>query len=149
MTKIVTLLLAYSLIVSEVHIFFNPGILINKYLTSNLVILLCLCLVLRRVELLPYVLWCKRPKLCFVLEVFLIVVLLELFLHYIWARLKNYVNKNADYMLTYLAEDRGLDGVICHLCCGIANCSSIFADLLLKSFSFTVLFTVCLCIGNK
>ncbi|XP_075985810.1 uncharacterized protein LOC142982944 [Anticarsia gemmatalis] len=148
MTRTVTLVLAYSLLINEVHILFDSSILNNKYLTANLVYLLSLCLILGQFELIPRGLRRKSTTLCFFIEIPLCIILLELFLYYVWKKIQDYILLNADAILVHLTEERGLEWLVCHVCCGHSNCSYMLADLTLKLLSFTALLVTCFFVTN-
>nr|XP_021188594.2 uncharacterized protein LOC110374971 [Helicoverpa armigera] len=149
MPSTIALVIAFSLLINEIHIVFDSNVLRNKYFTSNLVCLLSVCLIFREVNLFPSKLRRKYNVLCLLLEVPLSIVLLEAFLFYVWRSIQEYLVLNADRILVHLAEEWGLEWLVCHLCCGHASCCSVFADVALKLLSYAILFTVCCVIVNR
>lgn len=78
------------------------------------------------------------------------IVILELLLYYIWKPLQDYILSNADAMMVHLVEDRGLEWLVCHICCcGQNSCACILAHLALKFLSFAFLMSVCCFNWNK
>ncbi|KAL0861761.1 hypothetical protein ABMA27_009237 [Loxostege sticticalis] len=144
MTKVASLVLALSLLINEITLINNAEVLKDKYLASNLVYLLSVCLLLRRVNIFPKVFWRKYSPICFVLEVITTVALLECSLTYVWKLVQDYILHNADGLLVLLTEKQSLDWLVCHLCCGKSDCPAVFAALVLKAVSFGVLMAVCM-----
>ncbi|CAH0403097.1 unnamed protein product [Chilo suppressalis] len=148
MTKTISIVLALSLFVNEITILYNARILKTKYLSSNLVFLMAVCLVLKRVNVLPKILWRNLSPICFIIEIITTLVLLECSLFHIWKRVEDYLLYNSDGLLVHLSENSGLQWLVCHLCCGRSNCSAIFAHLVLKMTSFFVLLASCCFISS-
>ncbi|XP_028164813.1 uncharacterized protein LOC114355962 [Ostrinia furnacalis] len=144
MTKIASLVLALSLIVNEFTLLYNVQILKDKYLASNLVYLLSVCLLLRKVNIFPRVFWRKYSPICFLLEVITTVAILECSLTYVWKFVQDYVLRNADGLLVLLAEKQSLDWLVCHLCCARSDCPAVFAALVLRAVSFVLLMGSCM-----
>ncbi|XP_035452479.1 uncharacterized protein LOC118277684 [Spodoptera frugiperda] len=142
MTNSVALVVAFSFIINDIHFFIDSSILQNKHFTSSLVYLLSVCLVLRKITLIPGIVSKKWPMICFITEVPISIVILEAFLFYFWKPVQDYLLLHSDTILVHLAEERSLDWLVCHLCCGHSNCSEIFADVILKFLSFVILFSV-------
>ncbi|XP_026727994.1 uncharacterized protein LOC113494058 [Trichoplusia ni] len=149
MTNTVSLVVAFSLLINEVHVLFDSSILQNKFFTSNLVYLLSVCLIIRKFNLLPQVLWKKSAAVCYMLEIPISMIILEVFLFYLWKHVQDYLLFNADGILVHLAEERGLEWLVCHYCCGQSNCTAIFADIALKFLSFAMLLVVCFFVKSK
>ncbi|KAJ8710907.1 hypothetical protein PYW08_009422 [Mythimna loreyi] len=129
MTNFISLVVALSLLINEIHILYDSRILKNKFFTSNLVYLLSICLLLREIELFPFLESRKYYLLCYLLEVPITIILLEGFLYCLWKPIQDYLLYNADAILVNLAEERGLEWLVCHMCCGQSNCTTIFAAL--------------------
>ncbi|XP_022818585.1 uncharacterized protein LOC111351048 [Spodoptera litura] len=144
MTNSVALVVAFSFLMNDIHFVIDSGILRNKHFTSNLVYLLSVCLLLRKISLIPGIISKKWPLTCLMTEIPLSIIILEGFLFYFWKPVQDYLLLHADSILVHLAEERSLDWLVCHLCCGHSSCADIFADLILKFLSFVILFSVCL-----
>ncbi|KAF9412178.1 hypothetical protein HW555_009251 [Spodoptera exigua] len=143
MTHSVALVVAFSFLINDIHFLNDSSLLRNKHFTSSLVYLLSVCLLLRKISLIPCIITKRWPIPCLIAEIPISVIILEGFLFYFWKPIQDYLLLHSDSILVHLAEERSLDWLVCHLCCGHSNCADNFADLILKFLSFVTLFSVC------
>ncbi|CAG4939604.1 unnamed protein product [Colias eurytheme] len=140
MTSSAAVLLALALIIHELTLLYNVNLLAGEHSTSKLVFLLSICLILEKIHVFPIYKVTFNP-IRYILEIVISVIVLESSILYVWQPLENYVLLNADDILVQLYEDETFAWIVCPLCCGNKDVA-VFARLVLKAFSFSILLAV-------
>ncbi|XP_028029382.1 uncharacterized protein LOC114242443 [Bombyx mandarina] len=143
MVKTVSLVIAMSLLVNDVHFIQDGSFLESKYFPTNLVHLVTSSLIVKEIPIFPKLFWRGCPLLCSLSEVAVCLLFMEASLRYVWNYVREYILRNSDDLLAQLTDDERLDWLLCRLCCGQRNCSEVFAALVLKVTSFAFLLGVC------
>ncbi|XP_026494444.2 uncharacterized protein LOC113399511 [Vanessa tameamea] len=143
MTSTIAIVIALSLMINGIDLLYNPKLITDEHPESKLTFLLSICLLLKRISLLPSLKWRIFLPGYLILEIPLSLIFLESTLLYVWTPFKDCLLLHSDDILVHLYENMNLEWLICPMCCNKSDCSYAFATLVVKVMSFMLLLSIC------